>query len=165
MLVVVPQVEGNAPNENRNTSTTSTDRVDNSAGEFVVEPVPLPRGGPSTSTPADDQNEASEHQEDDDHEEGQHQLGDESSLSKREAAIVTGKKVYGGDPTTRLRASTIADGTSSPSTTSTSSLATGAIYSSTPAAIESLVTRRRFPGQGVRGSGELAIKVVYGLSN
>ena len=165
ILVVVPQVDGNALTQHNYTSTTSTRKVDNPAGEFVIEPVPLPRRGPSTSTPADDQDEASEHQEDDDHEEGQHQLGDESSISKREAAIVIGEMVYGGDPTTRLRASMIADGTSSLSTILTSSLATGATYSSTPAAMESLVTRRRFPGQGVRGSGELAIKVVYGLSN
>ncbi|ETW84839.1 hypothetical protein HETIRDRAFT_121135 [Heterobasidion irregulare TC 32-1] len=97
ILVVVPQVNGNALTQHNDTSTTSTHRVDNPAGEFVVEPVPLPSGGPSTSTPADDQDEAGE-PDDHDQDGHQHQLGDESNLSKREAAVVIDEKIYGGDP-------------------------------------------------------------------
>ncbi|ETW84819.1 hypothetical protein HETIRDRAFT_426011 [Heterobasidion irregulare TC 32-1] len=97
ILVVVPQVNGNALTQHNDTSTTSTHRVDNPAGEFVVEPVPLPSGGPSTSTPADDQDEAGE-PDDHDQDGHQHQLGDDSSPSKREAAVVIDEKIYGGDP-------------------------------------------------------------------
>ena len=99
MPVVVPQVYGNAPNEHRNTSTTSTHGVDNPAGEFVIEAVPLSSGGPSTSTPADDQEEVDNPQEED-HDEGQHQIREETSLSasKREAAVVIDEKIYGRDP-------------------------------------------------------------------
>ena len=98
LSVVLPQVHDNALQANNYTSITSTHRVDNPVGEPVIEPVPLPSGGPSTSTPADDQEEADEPQHEEDHDEGQHQLGDETSLSKREAAVVIDERVYGRDP-------------------------------------------------------------------
>ncbi|ETW84817.1 hypothetical protein HETIRDRAFT_439360 [Heterobasidion irregulare TC 32-1] len=97
-LVAVPQVDGSALYYNNHTSTTSTHRVDNPAGEFVIEPVPLSSGGPSTSMPADDEDEADEPQDEEDHDEGQHQLGDETSLSEREAVVVIDEKIYGRDP-------------------------------------------------------------------
>ena len=96
ILVVIPQVDGNALHQHNYTSTTSTHRVDNPAGEFVIEPVPLPSGGPSTSPSADDHQDASEPIEDED-EEDQLRLGDETTLSQREAAVVIDENIYGGD--------------------------------------------------------------------
>ena len=98
MPVVVPQVYGNALQIHNETSTTSTHWVNNPAGEPIIEPVPLRSGGSSTSTPADDQDEARapdhyNHY----HDEHQHQLGEESALSRVEAAVVIDEKIYGGD--------------------------------------------------------------------
>ncbi|ETW84807.1 hypothetical protein HETIRDRAFT_473535 [Heterobasidion irregulare TC 32-1] len=95
-LVAVPQVDGSALYQHNHTSTTSTHRVDNPAGEFVIEPVPLPSGGPSISPSAGDQEEAREPIEDGD-DEDQLRLGDETTLSQREAAVVIDENIYGGD--------------------------------------------------------------------
>ena len=97
ILVVVPQVDGNALTESNNTSTTSTHRVDNPADEFVIEPVPLPSGGPSTSPSVEDQEQAGEPHEDDEDDEDLLRLGDETTLSQREAAVVINENIYGGD--------------------------------------------------------------------
>ncbi|ETW84880.1 hypothetical protein HETIRDRAFT_121112 [Heterobasidion irregulare TC 32-1] len=98
MPVVVPQVYGNALHNNNQRSTTSTHWVNNPAGKPVIEPVPLWCGGPSASTPADDQGETREPDDHDHgHDERQYQLGDEPALSRVEAAVVIDEKIYGGD--------------------------------------------------------------------